>query len=147
MRFLCSARTRSACRPAVAAALLTLAAVGCGGYGDVSGKVTHKGKTLVWGTVQFEGSDNALKQGNIKSDGTYTIHGLAIGEARAAVSSINPKSSDFQVRQAEGGPPPKPRPEVRGWFPIPEKYDAPYTSGLKYPVKSGENKIDIELTK
>jgi hypothetical protein len=127
----------------VAVALLAVAA-GCAGRGDVSGKVTYKGKALVWGTVQFEGSDNALKQGNIKSDGTYTIHGLAIGEARAAVSSINPKSSDFQLR----GPAAKartPRHDVKGWFPIPEKYDTPFTSGLVYTIKPGENTIDIEL--
>jgi hypothetical protein len=126
-------------------ALLTVVAVGCAGRGDVSGKVTYKGKALVWGTVQFEGSDKAIKQGNIQSDGTYSIQGVATGEAQVAVSSINPKSSDFQVRQAEGGPPPKPRPEVKGWFPIPEKYDAPYTSGLTYTIKRGENKIDIDL--
>jgi hypothetical protein len=112
----------------------------------VSGKVTYKGKALVWGTVQFEGSDNMIKQGNIQSDGTYSISGLATGEAKAAVSSINPKSSDFQLRRPqEGGPRTPPRPEVKGWFPIPEKYDAPYKSGLTYTIKAGENKIDIDL--
>src|SRR5260370_19769623 len=118
MSFLCSAPVCSLCRRAAAVVLITLAAIGCGGYGDVSGKVTYKGKALVWGTVQFEGSDKMVKQDNINSDGTYSISGVATGEAKAAVSSINPKSSDFQVRQAEGTPPPKPRPEVKRWFPI-----------------------------
>jgi hypothetical protein len=127
------------------AVLLVLAANGCGRTGDVSGKVTYKGKPLVWGTVQFEGSDKLIKQGNIESDGTYSISGVATGEALVAVSSINPKSSDFQARQAEGGPPPKPQPEVKGWFPIPEKYNTPFKSGLTYSIKAGENKIDIEL--
>jgi hypothetical protein len=86
-----------------------------------------------------------VQQGNIQSDGTYSITGVAIGEAKAAVSSINPKSSDFQVRQAEGRPPPKPRPEVKGWFPIPAKYDTPFKSGLTYSIKPGQNNIDIEL--
>ena len=67
------------------------------------------------------------------------------GEAKAAVSSINPKSSDFQVRQVEGRAPPKPRPEVKGWFPIPEKYSTTFKSGLTYTIKPGENKIDIDL--
>jgi hypothetical protein len=139
------APARSFVRPTVALALLPLAALGCAGKGDVSGKVTYQGKPLVWGTVQFEGSDHLVKQGNINSDGTYTVRGVATGEAKAAVSSINPKSSDFQVRQAEGGPPPKPRPEVKGWFPVPEKYDTPFKSGLTYTINRGENKIDIEL--
>jgi hypothetical protein len=129
-------------RSAVAAALLVLA-VGCG-RGDVSGKVAYKGKPLVWGTVQIEGSDGVVKQGNINSDGTYAVKGVATGEAKVAVSSVNPNSSDFQIRIAEGQKPP-PRPEVKGWFPIPEKYDTPYKSGLTYPVKSGANTIDIEL--
>jgi hypothetical protein len=145
MSLLHSAPVRSFCRPTVVAMLLALAATGCGGHGDVSGKVTYKGKALVWGTVQFEGSDNMIRQGNIDSDGTYSISGVATGEAKAAVSSINPKSSDFQVRQAEGRPPPKPRPEVKGWFPIPEKYDTPSKSGLTYSIKTGQNKLDIDL--
>jgi hypothetical protein len=140
----CRVLGRAACGPVAAAALLVLAA-GCAGRGDVSGKVTYKGKPLVWGTVQFEGSDNLIKQANIQSDGTFSIQGVAVGEAKAAVSSINPKSSDFQPRQAEGRPPPKPRPEVKGWFPIPEKYDAPYKSGLVYTIKPGPNAIDIVL--
>jgi hypothetical protein len=127
------------------AALLALVATGCGGYGDVSGKVSYKGKALVWGTVQFEGSDKMIKQGNIDSDGSYSIQGVAIGEAKAAVSSINPKSSDFQVRRPQGRQPPAPRPEVKGWFPIPAKYDTPFKSGLIYPIKAGQNQIDIEL--
>jgi hypothetical protein len=139
-----SAPVRSFFR-STALALLPLAALGCAGKGDVSGRVTYKGKPLVWGTVQFEGSDRIVKQGNINPDGTYSVRGVATGEAKVAVSSINPKSSDFQVRQAEGGPPPKPRPEVKGWFPIPEKYDTPYKSGLTYPIKRGANEIDIEL--
>lgn len=146
MSFLYSAPVRSFCRPAVTATLLALAAIGCGGYGDVSGKVTYKGKALVWGTVQFEGSDNMIRQGNINSDGTYEISHVATGEAKVAVSSINPKSSDFQLRRPqEGGPRANPRPEVKGWFPIPEKYDRPYKSGLTYTIKSGENQIDIDL--
>jgi hypothetical protein len=127
-----------------AAALLALAC-GCWGRGDVSGKVTYKGKPLVWGTVLFEGSDRTFKQGNIGSDGTYTIRGLATGEAKVAVSSINPKSSDFQTRLPSRAPRANRPAGVNGWFPIPQKYDAPFSSGLTYPVKRGPNEIDIEL--
>jgi hypothetical protein len=136
---------RSACCLVAASVLLALAS-GCGiGRGDVTGKVTYQGKPLVWGTVQFEGSDGMLKQSNIKSDGTYSIESVAAGEAKVAVSSINPKSSDFQPIQREGTPPPPPRPEVKGWFSIPEKYNTPYGSELVYTVKTGPNTIDIEL--
>lgn len=144
MRFPCSALMRSVGRP-VGMAVLLVFATGCGGAGNVSGKVTYQGKPLVWGTVQFEGSDGLIKQANINSDGTYAVQGVATGAAKVAVSSINPKSSDFQPRVVEGRPPPPPRPEVKGWFPIPEKYDTPHKSGLTYTIKAGDNTIDIEL--
>jgi hypothetical protein len=126
-------------------ALGFLAAAGCQGTGDVSGKVTFQGKPVVFGTVLFEGSNGALRQANIEKDGSYVVTGVATGEAKAAVSSRNPKSSDFIAIQRGDGPKPPPRPDYPGWFPIPGKYDAPHTSGLTYSIKRGENKIDIEL--
>jgi hypothetical protein len=132
-------------RPVVGLGLLALAVAGCGGRGDVTGTVSYKGKPLVFGTVLFEGSDGNLRQGNIASDGSYSVGGVAIGEAKVAVSSINPKSSDFVPMVRESGKPRPPKPEVKGWFPIPEKYDTPFKSGLTYTVKRGANKIDIKL--
>jgi hypothetical protein len=145
MSFLFSAPVRSFCLRAGVAVLLALAAIGCGGRGDVSGKVTYKGKPLVWGTVQFEGSDKVVKQGNIERDGTYLVEDVAAGAAKAAVSSINPSSSDFQPLEREGRPPRKPRPEVKGWFPIPTEYQDLSKPKLTYTVKRGENTIDIDL--
>lgn len=131
-------------RGLLAAAALALA--GCGGRGDAAGKVTYQGKPVVWGTVQFEDAEGMLRQANIAPDGTYSVAGLAAGDAKVAVSSINPASSDFQPRAAEGRPaPPTPPPAVRGWFPVPEKYAAPHTSGLVLPIKPGANALDIEL--
>jgi hypothetical protein len=126
-------------------ALLALLALGCGGRGDVSGKVTYKGKPLVWGTVQIEGSDKLVKQGNISSDGTYNVQGVAAGEAKVAVNSLDPTSAAFQARQSPNAPTPKRRPEIKGWFPIPEQYQDLSKPKLSYTVKSGQNTIDIEL--
>jgi hypothetical protein len=133
-------------RSTLAVAVLLVAAVGCAGRGKVSGKVTYQDKNLVFGTVQFEASDGSLHYGNIDTDGKYTIaDDMPTGEAKVAVSSINPKSSDFIPRQREGAKPPPPRPEIKGWFPIPEKYDKSFTSELTYPVHRGENTFNIEL--
>jgi hypothetical protein len=134
----------SFCRLA-AVALLALAALGCGGRGDVSGKVTYKGKPLVFGTVQFEASDKSFKQGTINEDGTYSVEGVPVGEAKAAVNSPNPNSGDFQPLIREGQPPPPPRPEIRGWFPIPREYQDLSKPVLSYPIQRGQNVIDIEL--
>ena len=145
MSLLPCAPVRSICFRAVAAALLASAAVGCAGRGNVSGKVSYQGKPLVWGTVQFEGSDGVVKHGNIQPDGTYTVEGVATGPAKLAVSSVNPQSSDFQPIQREGMPPRPPRPEVKGWFRIPNKYETTFNSGLTYTVQRGNNEFDVKL--
>lgn len=126
-------------------ALVMGAIIGCQRTGDVSGKVTYQGKALVFGTVQFEGSDGSIKQTTINPDGTYSIQGMAIGEAKAAVNSPNPKSSDHQAIVREGQEPPPPRPEIPGWFPIPTDYQDLSKPQLKYTIKGGANTINIEL--
>jgi hypothetical protein len=130
-------------------ALLMLIAVGCAASrGDVSGKVTYKGKALVFGTVQLQAADKTLKQANIESDGSYTIPGVPLGEARVAVVSTNPQSSDFQpLVRGDRQPtmPPKASPSVAGWFPIPSDYGDINKSRLTYTVKKGPNTYDIDL--
>jgi hypothetical protein len=126
-------------------AFMTLAAVGCGGQGNVSGKVTYLGQPLVFGTVQFEASDGALKQSNINKDGTYSIQGLAVGAAKAAVNSPDPTSSDRRPPRREGTAAVVPLQEFPDWFPIPEKYQNLSKPQLSYTIKSGQNTIDIEL--
>jgi hypothetical protein len=144
MSSLCSTPVRSFVGSALAIIVLTLV-VGCGRTGDVSGKVTYKGKPLVFGTVQFEASDKSIQQGNIDKDGSYSIPGVPTGEAKAAVNSSNPKGGDFQPLQREGRPPPPPRPDYPGWFPIPAEYQDLSKPRLTYTIKSGQNTIDIEL--
>jgi hypothetical protein len=119
--------------------------MGCAGRGDVSGKVTYKGKPLVFGTVQLEAADKTLKQGIIETDGSYSIEGVPTGEAKVAVNSPNPKSGDFQPLQREGQPPPPPRPDFPGWVPIPAAYQDISKPRLTFTVKSGQNTFDIEL--
>jgi hypothetical protein len=111
----------------------------------VSGKVTFHGRPVVVGTVLFEGSDGSLRQGNIERDGSYSVKGVATGSAKVAVTSRNPKSSDFMPLQRDGGKPLPPRPDIPEWFALPDKYELPYKSGLTYTIHGGENKIDIIL--
>jgi hypothetical protein len=93
----------------------------------------------------MEGSDNLLRQGLINSDGTYVVRNVAPGEAKVAVSSANPKSSDFQPIRKKSQKPPEPRPEVKGWFPIPLEYQDIGKPKMSCTVKSGQNTFDIDL--
>ena len=94
MSFICIAAVRCRFLPLAGIGLLALATVGCG-TGDVSGKVTYKDKPVPFGTVLFEASDGTIKQGNIGSDGGYSIRGVTTGTARVAVNSPNPNSSEM----------------------------------------------------
>ncbi len=141
MRFLGSALGRGWMRPSGAITLLALV-VGCAGKGDLSGKVTYKGKALVFGTVQIEAFDKTFKQANIDSDGSYHIPGVPVGEAHLAVSSTNPQSTDFVPLHA--GPRLQAK-NITGWFPIPGEYADIIKSPLIYTVQRGLNQHDLEL--
>ena len=143
MRFLCSASVHRLYRPASVLSVLTLVAVGCAGRGDVSGKVSYKGKALVWGTVQLEAADKTFKQANIESDGSYSIPGVPVGEARVAVASENPQSSAFMPLHA--GPKFQPAKPITGWFPIPSDYQDINKAKMTYTVNRGPNTYDIDL--
>jgi hypothetical protein len=122
--------------------------LGCARRGDVSGTVRLEGKPLAFGTVQLEASDGKLHNGIIEEDGSYFIPGVARGETKVAVSSQNPTSAAFQPLHRVGIENQTTRPKaVQGWFPIPTKYEMFSNSGLTIDVKSGENPIDIDLTK
>jgi hypothetical protein len=123
--------------------ILALGAFGCGsGRGDVSGRVTLEGAPLKWGTVLIEGTDGVAKQGNIDSEGKFTVLDMAPGNAMVAVNSPDPKSITVM---SKGDKPAQSFPAVPGWFAIPKEYASIRTSGLAYVIKGGRNTIDIDL--
>jgi hypothetical protein len=129
------ARSRQIAGYAILASSLLL--LGCGGRGDVNGKVTYQDKAVVFGSVMIVGSDKKLYYGQINEDGSYKVTGVPTGEAKVAVSSPDPN----QVA-AKGG---APKIEAKKWFAIPPKYGDPEKSGLKLSVNGGSNPFDIPL--
>jgi hypothetical protein len=137
------------CWPVIALLLFT----GCGGTGDLSGKVTYNGKPVVYGTVVVMGSDGITKSGTIQPDGSYTVSGIRTGTAKIAVSSPQPPGSvppkkGGRDREDDDKPPvndpPAPPEVIKNWVPIPNKYGDPAKSEITVEVKSGQ-KFDIEL--
>jgi hypothetical protein len=130
-----------------------LAAAGCGGTVDVSGKVTYQGKPVVFGTVVLIGPDGVPKSGPIKPDGTFRVDGVKVGTAKVAVSSPPPPGAQT-ARKPRGGregddkPPPDEAPAdpevIRNWVALPEKYTHPAQSGLTADVQSGRP-LELEL--
>ncbi len=137
-----AACSRKRCQRGSLALLLALALIGCGGRGSVTGIVTYKNKPVPFGQVLFEGSDGASRQSNIDKNGNFLVEDLAIGDAKVAVMSPNPKSITILTK---GDKKPEAFPEVPNWMALPAKYETIAKSGLTFPIKKGENSINIEL--
>jgi hypothetical protein len=140
---------------AALALVVPLAATGCGGTADVSGKVTYKGKPVVYGTVVVVGSDGIPKSGAIQPDGSYRVSGVPLGTAKVAVTSPKPPGSEPAAKKPRGRdadddkpppeqPPPAPPEVIQNWVSLPEKFGDPNKSEVTVTVKSGQP-ADIEL--
>jgi hypothetical protein len=139
--------TRTLTRTALA---VVLGLTGCGGgKATVQGKVTHRGKALACGTVLLVGADGVTVAGEIAGDGSYAVAGVTAGPVQVGVVSKPPRAG---ARPSRGGPV-RTRTDARAspaadrskWFPIPEKYAEPTTSGLGLTLQAGANTQDIEL--
>jgi hypothetical protein len=109
----------------------------------VEGVVRVGGQPLTHGKVVFQPTAGRGAQGQIQSDGTFTLgtygdaDGALIGEHKVAIVAFEPGGPGQPV---PGQPPKTAKPLV------PEKYLAVGTSDLTYDVKPGENspKFDLE---
>jgi hypothetical protein len=126
-------------------ATLAVVGSGCGGAYDasVSGEVTLDGNPVPRGTVTFSPTQGGpTAYGQIEEDGDYYVQtgtesGLPVGEYQVTVVAEEPPAV---TRTAAGGPPPS------GKSITPEWYRLKDSSGLKYTVESGSNRIDLKLS-
>lgn len=152
------------------AALLLLApAGGCGpGQGKVTGQVRMGGKPLPGGWVTFRPADprqNSVSA-EIDQQGNYEVV-LPAGEVLVSVDNteLAPPPPDFGTAFPSGISPEVAKklgagkqkaaaPAARGggkgsgrYVPIPERYYQAESSNLKFTVKNGDQKHDLDLTK
>jgi hypothetical protein len=119
-----------------ASALLSLA--GCGGTGEVAGKVTYKGAALRGGLVTIYDSQDGHKEGLIHRDGTFTVANIAPGPAIVCVETAPPRSPSIN--------PNGPKVEVFGPYDaIPLHYKDKDKSGLTLDVKKGKQELELTL--
>jgi hypothetical protein len=134
-----------------------LVTTGCGGRGDVSGKVTFDGEPIPWGRVFFhsQGNKNEVLNGRI-INGQYSVAGVPTGPVKIAVESIPaPKGSGpgADDKMTEGfkammkdrnlGAPA----DIAGKFiEIPARYANAEESGLAFDVSRGAQTHDLPLT-
>jgi len=139
---------------------------GCGGGGStVKGKVSYKGKPVVWGSVTLMDKDGLYHTGEIDLNGNFTVHKVPAGPVSIAVASPNPippagRATTGGVKGGGGEDPrdqflkdkgfkkntdDRPKPPAGAWFAIPSKYLDPTTSELKDEVKGAVSEINIDL--
>ncbi len=134
-------------RPTAAWLLVLLAlAPGCGPRtATAAGKVTYRGKPVVWGSVTLKASDGSFHQIGLNLDGTYRLDGVPVGPAAVGVSSPDPapsaRAKALSDPRVPAGPPPVP---PGAWFPLPPKYADPATSGVTVQVGGGPGDIDLQ---
>ncbi|HTU19317.1 MAG TPA: hypothetical protein VMG10_14750 [Gemmataceae bacterium] len=128
------------------ACMLAFLLAGCGGSGkgEVAGKVTYQGKPLVFGSVQFIGSDGQPHVSAINTEGNYSLKDVLVGDNHVLVLSLDPRKVVRHDRQ--GKPVEEPTIDPKLWFPIPEKYSDLKQSDLTFTVEGGKkNTYDIAL--
>lgn len=128
------------CRPFAPyfAALVGLLLAGCGGESTTTlqGKITHQGKPVTAGVINFQKSGTTLG-GAIGADGAYSF-ALPAGEYQIRIDApgVTPPWK-------EGDPEPKPAPRL-----APARYASYESSGLTVTVTAeSPQQHDIELPK
>lgn len=75
-------------RMSVLALLLLTFCAGCGGAGELSGKVSYKGKNLKGGSVTFVSKDSGISYPcTIADDGSYTLNTIPAGIYKVCVDT------------------------------------------------------------
>jgi hypothetical protein len=131
--------------------LLTVLAAGCRRspleeQAEVSGTVFYKGKPLPGGQITFANSRGHTSVAVIDPRGHYQCP-APVGEVQIAVENrmLERQTSDLPMAVPERAP--KPQGEsIRGTYvPLPQKYHALETSGLKYTVTDKPQTHDVLL--
>jgi hypothetical protein len=130
--------------------MLLVGTCGCGRTAKVTGKVAYQGRPVTYGSVMFFSPDKTVRSAAIEADGSYTVEGVPRGPVQIAVISRDPSKGRSVVRgrkpvyagkMATGAP----ATAVKGWFPLPLKFEAPGASSPGCTVDSSRVSYDIDL--
>jgi hypothetical protein len=119
--------------------------------GNVTGKVTYKGKALEFGSVIIAAADGTSLGGDIEPDGTYLIKNVPVGKGKVSVTAQDPKKIEENRKMAqalrEGHTiPASGKPGFNSSVnTIPDTYGDTEKSGLTVEVKAGTTQNDIDL--
>ena len=137
----------SSWRSAALLALVALVPVGCGAStGAVSGTVTYKGNPVTSGEVSIIVAEGPSRSAQITPEGTYSMTGVPPGDVTIIVVASKIISETPPKPPSADGTDVKPLPiKMRTVSLVPQKYNEPSTSDLKFTIKGGSQTIDLEL--
>jgi hypothetical protein len=108
--------------------------------GEVSGKVTYKGKAVTEGSITFiNPKEGGTAGADLGQDGSYTVPGkVVVGEYLVIVT---PPMHIVDTDPGKSPPAPVEKPAPN----IPMKYRQQGTTPLKETVKEGKNEFNFDL--
>lgn len=126
-------------------------------WAKITGKVTYDGKVVPVGTVIFIPEKGPAVSAEIE-DGEYTADKVRLGRVAVAVSTALHRKvlKELQSKQKEKGAPggeelakqrEKALAKLKDMIDVPEKFEDPKRSGLKYEIKPGPQVINIDLAR
>lgn len=130
----------------IASCLLSAVIAGCfssgPAVGEVSGKVTFKGKPVKEGTVTFlNSSEGSAGESPIDANGSYRIPQLVVGQTGEYIAIVTPL---MEIKDTDPGKSP-PAPVEKSAPDIPVKYRQQGLTPLKTRIKEGKNEFAIEM--
>lgn len=135
-------------------ALLLLA--GCSaekGTARLSGRVTLDGKAIETGTVQVVSDDGKrYDSGAIGKDGKYEVARAPVGDVKLSIlipelPPAPPGGLKVRPDRAAGGPSEEVTAAAKAAQAVPKHYMDPARSGLSGAIKTGDNTLDLPLTR
>ena len=126
---------------------LVLLVCGCARTATVSGRVTYKGRPVIYGSVIIVSADKTARSTFIEADGSYTVQGVHPGEVNIAVISRDPSKARAVIQRSDSGLTGKAAAQAvaRRWFALPRQLEDPHTSGLTCTIGRGSVQHDIDL--
>jgi len=144
--------------------MLSLLAIGCGGYGEIKGKVSFKGAPVKFASVTAEASNGSI-QATSDENGDYQMSKVGTGKVKFYVYCSNPEAEKIlkdaltKLKEGEGekkgagrgatlnldNMPTKGSMKLPPTNLVPTKYSDRVKDLLVFDVVSGPNNINLSL--
>lgn len=104
----------------------------------INGVVTYKGSLVIGGAIYLHSADNQVAMGAIHDDGTFTATEVPVGEVRVSFQFKDGGAAGGGGMYGGGAKP-------KGVTSLPEKYNDPNKSDLKYTITRDTKTLEVKI--